>query len=78
MAVLLAQDFSFEDARELLVEVQTEAIQMGIEQGLIDVTQAEYMLMRLQQFSSRARGLRPQGFYPRRTSGEGSACQVDS
>jgi hypothetical protein len=78
MAVLLAQDLSFTDARELLLEIQTEVVQEAIEQGLIDEVQTECMLDRLQQFGSRERGLGSRGFRLPGSSGERPDCQVDS
>ncbi|HEY69501.1 MAG TPA: hypothetical protein G4O08_02840 [Anaerolineae bacterium] len=78
MAVLLAQDLSFEDARTLLLEVRTETIQEALEQGLIDETQAERILEHLARLGSREGGERLEDFSPRGRGARRSACQDDS
>ena len=78
MAVLLARGLSFEDARELLLEVRTETVQEAVELGLIDGEHAEWMLERVQRPGSHESGMWSQGFRPYRSSGERPACRVDS
>jgi hypothetical protein len=78
MAVLLAQGYSFEDARELLLEVHSEAIQEAVEQGLIDEDQADWLLERMQGFGVGDGGKRPQGFRPYDRHGGSPGCQNGS